>query len=58
MDSSSLGGNAELCLGFLLLFGQRAEEGNLLCAGWLPLIVRLKCALQVRLDVHIESLRL
>ena len=55
---SSLCRDTELRLGFLLLFGQCAEECNLFCAGRLPLVVRLKCALEMRLDVHIESLRL
>ena len=56
--SRSLGGDSELCLGFLLLFSERTEECNLLRARRLPLIVRLKGALEVRLDVHIEGLGL
>ena len=43
-------------LGFLLFFGQRAEESYLLRARWFPLIVGLEGALEVRLDIHIESL--
>lgn len=43
-------------LGFLLLFGQSAEESDLLRARWFPLIVGLEGTLEVRLDVDIECL--
>ena len=56
--SGSLGGDAELDVGLGLLLRERAEEINLFLAGRLPLVVRLKRALQVRLDVHVERLRL
>lgn len=54
----SLGRDTELHVCLLLLLRESAEEINLLLAGWLPLIVRLESALKVRLDVHIECLRL
>ena len=54
----SLRGDAELHICLLLLLGESTEEINLLLAGGLPRVVRLEGALEVRLDVHIERLRL
>lgn len=54
----SLRGDAELDIRFLLLLGERAEEVNLLFARRLPGVVRFESALQMRLDVHVERLRL
>ena len=56
MLECSLGRDSELDVRFLLFLGKCAEETDLLLAGWLPLVVRFKCALKVRLDVHIEGL--
>ena len=55
---TSLGGDAELHVCLALLLSQRAEEADLLLAGWLPLVVRLEGGLEVRLDVDIEGLGL
>lgn len=52
----SLRRNAQLRLGFLLLFGQCAEECDLFCAGRFPLVIRLKCALEMRFDIDVEGL--
>ena len=41
-----------------LLFGEGAEEVDLLGAGGPPLVIRLERRLEVRLDVHVERLRL
>ena len=54
----SLRGDAELNICLLLLLGESTEEINLLLAGRLPRVVRLEGTLEVRLDVHIERLRL
>ena len=56
--SGSFCGDSELYVCLFLLLGECAEEIDLLLAGRLPLVVRLEGALKVRLDVHIERLRL
>ena len=54
----SLGGNAELDV-CLLLFGSKgAEEIDLLLAGGLPRVVRFEGALEMGLDIDVESLGL
>jgi len=44
--------------GFLLFLRKGTEEFDLLLIGRLPLIVHLKCTLQMLLDLDVESLRL
>ena len=41
-----------------MFLGELSEEPNFLLAGWLPLIIRFECALQVRFDIDIKRLRL
>ena len=41
----------------MLFLGELAEELDLLFARRFPIIVRLECALEVRLNVHVECLR-
>ena len=58
MGCCSLGGDAELNVRFLLFLRECAEETDFLLAWRFPLVIRFKCALQVRLDVHVKGLRL
>lgn len=54
----SLGGDSKLHSCFGLLHSECAEEINLLLGRGLPLVVRLECAFEMRLDVYVERLRL
>ena len=54
----SLGGNAELDVCLLLFGGKGAEEIDLLLAGGLPRVVGFKGALEMGLDIDVESLGL
>ena len=56
--ADSLGGDAELGVRLCLLRCQRPEEVDLVLARRLPLVVRLERALEVSLDVDVESLGL
>jgi hypothetical protein len=42
----------------VLLFGELSEKSDFVFVRWLPLIVRFKRALEVRLDVYVERLGL
>ena len=55
---SSLGSDAKLIALKLLLFSKLTEEIYLVFAWRLPLVIALKCALQMRFNIHIECLRL
>ena len=52
----SLCGDSQLYICFGLLLGKCAEEVDLLFAGWLPLVIRLKGAFKMRFYVHVECL--
>ena len=56
MCGVSLRGDTKIVSCSELFFSERAEEVDFILAGWLPLIVALKCALEMRLDVYIECL--
>ena len=54
----SLSGDSQLHVRRFLLLSERAEEIDLLFARGFPLVVGLECALEVRLDIDVEGLRL
>ena len=57
-SSCSLRGDAKIIPRSELLFGQSTEEVDFILVRSFPLVVTLKGALEVSLDVHIERLRL
>ena len=57
-ESFSLGGDAQLVVRSVLLFGQFAEEPDFVLARRFPLVVRLERRFEVRLDVDVEGLGL